>query len=195
MLITRHEGETHFYAWVDAASQNRIDGGSTHVSPVSWHSTRIDRACRSPGASETAAAVNGEDMLYYVRYQWSEMLYGKPDLRQPDATGHSGSSTRMCDHRLEERLRQASNRDVLHQWSGEESQHRLKEAQEATGVILRWVHSEAQLANALTKAQNHKELELYYSTRHQWHIVEEPEMKSVRKRKNEGLDPLQQVSG
>ncbi|CAE7707318.1 RE1, partial [Symbiodinium sp. CCMP2456] len=61
----------------------------------------------------------------------------------------------------------------------------LKAAQECTGVLLRWVHSEAQLANALTKAQEHKELELYYRTQHQWRIVEDAEMKSARKRKNE----------
>jgi hypothetical protein len=75
------------YAWVDAASQNRHDGGSTqgifigmgplgllqgemgHISPIAWHSTKIDRACRSPGAAEAQAAVNGEDSLYFTRYQ------------------------------------------------------------------------------------------------------------------------------
>lgn len=75
--------ELCIYAWVDAGSQNRPDGGSTQgaflgmstmglqrgevqpVSPLAWHSHKIDRACRSPGAAETQAAVNGEDSLYY----------------------------------------------------------------------------------------------------------------------------------
>ena len=213
MLITRHAGETHFYTWVDAANQNRVDGGSTQgifvgassggllkgeveaVSPISWHSTRIDRACRSPGAAETAAAVNGEDMLYYVRYQWSEMVYGKPDLRVPDATVSRVPGCVITDSRnVYDKLATA-----MYSINGAEKRANielmgLKEAQETTGVLLRWVHSEAQLANALTKIQNHKELELYYSMRHQWRIVEDPEMKSARKRKNEGLDPLQQES-
>ena len=87
------------YAWVDAATDNRPDGSSTQgifvgvgpesllqgslggISPVAWHSSKIDRACRSPGSAETQAAVNGEDALFFARFQWSEMLYGIRDLR------------------------------------------------------------------------------------------------------------------
>ena len=61
--------EICLYAWVDAGSQNRPDAGSTqgivigvgplslqngelgHVNLISWHSNRIDRSCRSPGAA------------------------------------------------------------------------------------------------------------------------------------------------
>ena len=210
MLISRQEGEMHFFAWVDAASQNRIDGGSTQgiligasgqglqqgdvaaISPISWHSTRIDRVCRSPGAAETAAAVNGEDMLYYVRYQWSEMIYGKVDLRHPNKTVSKVPGYVITDSRnVYDKLATA-----MFSVNGAEKKANielmgLKEAQEATGVIMRWVHSEAQLANALTKAQQHRELELYYRMQHQWRIVEDTEMKSARKRKNEGLEPLQ----
>lgn len=213
MLITRQEGETHFYAWVDAANQNRIDGGSTQgifigassdallkgevaaISPVSWHSTRIDRVCRSPGAAETAAAVNGEDTLYYVRYQWSEMIYGKPDPRSPDRSVAKVPGCVITDSRnVYDKLATA-----MFSINGAEKKANielmgLKAAQECTGVLLRWAHSEAQLANALTKAQEHKELELYYRMQHQWRIVEDAEMKSARKRKNEGLEPLQQTS-
>ena len=89
------------FGWVDAGSQNRKDGGSTQgcfiglgpksflagevgkISPVAWHSTR-NRACRSPGASESQAAVNGEDNLYYARYQWGELLGAQVDVRSPD---------------------------------------------------------------------------------------------------------------
>ena len=92
------------FAWVDAANQNRADGGSTQgifigmgpeailhgevgaVSPVAWHSNKIDRVCRSPGAAETQAAVNGEDALYFARLQWAELLHGQVDVRNPDAT-------------------------------------------------------------------------------------------------------------
>ena len=53
------------------------------VTPISWHSTKIDRVCRSPGTAEVQAAVNGEDALLSARYQWSEMLYGKVTIRDP----------------------------------------------------------------------------------------------------------------
>ena len=97
------EEELCMYSWVDAGSQNRLDGGSTQgvflglstmglqkgeincVSPMAWHSHKIDRACRSPGSAETQAAVNGEDALYYLRFQWSELTYGSVDVSDPDS--------------------------------------------------------------------------------------------------------------
>jgi len=68
----------------------------------------------------------------------------------------------------------------------------LKESQQSTGIEIRWVHSEAQLANALTKVGNAKELELFYRMQHRWRIVEDPQMRSARRRRTEGLEPLHQ---
>ena len=70
----------------------------------------------------------------------------------------------------------------------------LKEAQQATGVVVRWVHSEAQLANALTKGGACQELELFYKMGHCWRIVEDESMRSARRRKAEGLKPLEESS-
>ena len=85
--------ELALYCWVDAASQNRVDGGSTHgvlvglgpatmlhgelgrVSMMAWHSSRIDQICRCPGAAEAQAVGTGEDSLFYAKYQWSELEY------------------------------------------------------------------------------------------------------------------------
>ena len=68
--------ELTLVAWVDAGNGNRADGGSTQgifigmtpkdilngsvcgVSPITWHSQKIERVCRSPGAAEAQAAVN-----------------------------------------------------------------------------------------------------------------------------------------
>ena len=38
----------------------------------------------------------------------------------------------------------------------------LKSAQIRNRVVIRWVHSEAQLANGLTKANEFKQLQLFY---------------------------------
>ena len=53
---------------------------------------------------------------------------------------------------------------------------------------VRWVHSEAQLANSLTKWNGGHELELFYRLRSCWRNVEDPDMKSARRR----CQPLQQ---
>ena len=70
----------------------------------------------------------------------------------------------------------------------------LKESQQSTDLKVRWVHSEAQLANGLTKAGPGKEIELYYRMGHKWRIVEDSEMMSARKRKTAGLEPLDNTS-
>ena len=197
------------YAWVDAASQNRRDGGSTQgifvgfgsmdlqrgavgfITPVAWHSQKIDRICRSPGAAETQAAVNGADAAYYLRYQWSEILYGKVDVRQPDQTVSRVPGCLVTDSRnVFDKLRT----EVLTVKGAERKSNlellSVKEAQCSTQLVVRWVHSEAQLANSLTKIGGTREIDLYYKMHHAWRIVEDEAMRSARKRREAGLEPL-----
>ena len=67
----------------------------------------------------------------------------------------------------------------------------LKSAQVRNAVEIRWVHSEAQLSNGLTKSNEHKQLHLFYRMGHKWRIVEDEERASARKRKLLGLEPLE----
>ena len=69
----------------------------------------------------------------------------------------------------------------------------LKEAQWNTGVTIRWVHSEAQLANTLTKANGMREYELCTKMGHRWRLVEDDGMMSARRRNEAGLLPLEQA--
>ena len=201
------------FSWVDAANENRHDGGSTQgifigmapvsllqgelcqISPLAWHSHKIDRICRSPGAAETQAAVNGEDNMYYVRYQWSEMLYGPGDTKEPDAMVAKVPGCVISDSR---NVYDKLQTEVLVIKGAEKKANiellSLKEAQSRTKVVIRWVHSEAQLANSLTKKNGGKELELFYRMQHTWRIVEDPLMRSARKRKQAGVETLQSES-
>ena len=52
------------------------------------------------------------------------------------------------------------------------------------------LHSEAQLANGLTKAKEHKLLMLFYQMHHMWRFVDDPCMASAKKRKEKGQAPL-----
>ena len=197
------------FAWVDAGSQNRWDGGSTQgilvgigpealfqgsmgkISFLTWHSNKIDRSCRSPGAAEAQAAVNGEDALYYCRYQLAELLYGDINVRDPDEAVRKIPGGVITDSR---NVYDKLNTEVM-TFKGAEKRTQIellsvKESQERLGTHIRWVHSEAQLSNALTKAGPCQEMELFYRMGHQWKIVEDPDMKSARKRKSEGLEPL-----
>ena len=206
----RKEDELVLVSWVDAGNNNRADGGSTQgifigmttrgmldgeissVSPISWHSQKIDRVCRSPGAAEAQAAINGEDCLYYARYQWSEILYGNPNLQCPDAMVEKTTGCVVTDSR---NVYDKLNTEVLTIKGAEKRTHlellALKEAQWSTGVLIRWVHSEAQLANTLTKSSNTREYELFIKMNHQWRLVEDESMMSAKRRKEAGLQPLE----
>ena len=200
-----------FVAWVDAANANRVNGGSTQgilvgattenimegdicgVTPVLWHSQKIDRACRSPGAAEAQAAVNGEDDLFSTRFQWAEMLHGNPNLHAPDETVKLVKGTVVTDSRnvydkLETEvlvIKGAEKRTSIELLA-------LKQAQACTGLQMRWVHSEAQLANSLTKSGGQREYDLFYRMGHKWRLVEDQSMMSARRRKELGLQPLEQ---
>ena len=216
MLIHSYpkEAELGLVAWVDAAAQNRLDGGSTQgimvglapmalqsgdvcaVSLMSWHSSKIDRKCRSPGASEALAAINGEDCLYYARYQWSELLHGEVDLRHPDRTVEKVPGCLVTDSR---NVYDKMHNEVLVITGAEKRTSiellGLKEAQRRTQVAIRWVHSEAQLANSLTKQGGHHELEMFYKMGFRWRIVEDNQMMSARRRREHNLQPLAQTTG
>ena len=201
--------ELGMFAWVDAASQNRCDGGSTQglflgvgplsllkgdmckITAIGWHSNRIDGACRSPGAAETQAAVNGEDALFYARFQWGELLYGSPNIRNPEEMVARTTGCLITDSR---NVYDKLHTEVLSIKGAEKRTHvellSLKESQQSVGLVVRWVHSEAQIANALTKSGPCRELELFYQMNHQWRIIDDPFMRSARKRKTEGLNPL-----
>ena len=201
------------FAWVDAANENRHDGGSTQgifiglapigmlqgelgqVTPVAWHSHRIDRVCRSPGAAETQAAVNGEDQMYFARYQWAEILHGGIDTKDPDATVTKVPGCVVSDSR---NVYDKLQTEVLTIKGAEKKANiellSLKEAQIRTKVVIRWVHSEAQLGNSWTKKNGGKEIEMFYRMLHTWRIVEDPLMRSARKRRQDGLEPFQTSS-
>ena len=198
------------FVWADAAAQNRRDGGSTQgvfvglapltlldgcvekVSPIAWHAGKIDRIARSPGAAETIAVVNGEDYLYHARYQLGEILQATTNVFDVDETVNQvegcviSDSRNVYDKLMTEELsvKGAEKRSDLELLC-------LKSAQRNHNVVLRWVHSEAQLANALTKG-GAKELELFYKMNGAWRIVCDDLMRSARKRRKEGLSVFQQ---
>ncbi len=201
--------EWHLYAWADAASQNRPGGGSTqgiiigisthkllegHCEPVSmmaWHSSKIDRMCTSPGSSEAYAAVNAEDLLCFCRFQVSEMLGFQVNIRNPnEVVNHIGGCLVTDSRNVFDKL----STEVVCAKGAERrvdlTLMRLKESQHLNNVVVRWVHSDAQLANSLTKGKELRQILLFYDMNQHWRIVDDPSMSSARKRKEKGIQPL-----
>ena len=204
------ETKLMLYVWADAAGQNRRDGGSTQglfvgigpeslmegqmecISPVAWHAGRIDRVTRSPGAAEARAVVNGEDYLFHARFQLGEMLLREPDIFDVDSTVKQVPGCLISDSR------NVYDKLQTEELSAKGAERRtdielmcLKASQRSTGLTIRWVHSEAQLGNSLTKA-GAKELESFYHLGGRWRIVQDQLMRSAKRRRQEGLQPLEQ---
>ena len=174
-------------SWCDAASQNCPDGYSTqgivigavshellqgHCVPVSfmsWHSSKITRVCRSPGASEAAAAVNAEDLLFFARFQLAEMLGFPVRVKSINETVNTVKGCVVTDNRnvfdkLSTKVlcpKGAECRTDLELLS-------LKDARLRNQVSIRWAHSEGQLANSLTKTNELRQLMLFYQMNQIW---------------------------
>ena len=212
LLIHAFPKETSLgvFAWADAAGQNKRDGSSTQgifvgiapmtllsghvekVTPVAWHASKIDRVCRSPGAAEAVAVVNGEDYLFHVRYQLGELFEKQPNVFDVDSTVNLFPGVLISDSRNvydklqteELSIKGAERRTDIELLC-------LKSAQRNNHVTVRWVHSEAQIANALTKG-GAKELDMHYQMKGTWRIVQDEQMRSSRKRRSEGITTFQQ---
>ena len=115
--------------------------------------------------------------------QWSEILYGFESTKNPGST-----VAKVCDFR---NVYVKFQSEVLTIKGAEKKANiellSLKEARKKTGVIVCWVHSEAQLGNSLIKKHGGKELELFYRMQRAWKT---PLVRSARKRKVAGLESL-----
>ena len=196
------------FCWADAAGQNRRDGGSTQgifvgigplklldgeigkITPMSWHAGKIDRVTRSPGSAEARAVVNGEDIMYHVRFQYGEMLMSQPNVFDVNEIVNQIPGCIISDSRnVYDKLASAELSPKGAERRTDIELLAMKAAQKRNNVLVRWVHSEAQIGNALTKP-NAKELDLYYSMGFRWRIVEDDSMQSARKRRGNGVPAL-----
>ena len=197
------------FCWADAAGQNRRDGSSTQgifigmaperqfeghvekVSPIGWHSSKIDRVSRSPGAAEARSVISGEDYLFHARFQLGEFFDPNPNVFDVDRTVNRVPGCLVSDSRNVYDKLQTEELSIKGQERRVDLELlSLKSAQRNNEVRVRWVHSEAQLGNALTKP-GAKELELYYQMKGSWRIVNDPKMRSARKRRSDGLETLE----
>ena len=66
----------------------------------------------------------------------------------------------------------------------------IRQQKEQTALQIRWVHSDAMLADGLTKDRAAKVLLEFFRSGQRWRLVDDPLHRSARKRKTEGIDKL-----
>lgn len=193
----------HVVGWCDAAWANRPDGSSSTagvligmstpglengeqspISIISWRSSKIDRICRSPGAAETKAAVECDDDLFFVRTMWSEIGGSTIDMKNPEVTAQAVPAILVTDSR---NVYDKVNKPVM-VIKGSEKRSDIegliiKESMDHSALQTRWVHSDAQLGNSLTKPGEKHQFWMFRRMNYTWKIVDDPKMASARTRK------------
>eukprot|EP00435_Cladocopium_sp_Y103_P039315 s274_g10.t1 len=124
---------------------------SSPVSPLIWFSKKINRVVSSTLASETFALSGALDLLSWTRIHWAWMLNPNLKWQSPEETLKDlPNAFAVVDCKsLYDLLQKTSIPQCTEYRTTLEAlvvRERLKE-----GVIIKWVHSAAQMADALTK--------------------------------------------
>lgn len=202
--------ELELACWTDAGWANRPNGtdstegifvGMTStklrqgyeekVTPIHWKSSKIERICRSPGCAETAAGLDGEDELSYLRIFWNEMKGHEVELREVDVSTLRTAGLLISDSRnVFDRITRATptvkgaeRRAALEALS-------LRQNLERSETSIHWVNGGAMLANPLTKPHEKGQFWLFLSLGQKWKIVYDEQFLSEKKRRKEGMTPL-----
>jgi hypothetical protein len=163
--------DTVFVAWTDAAVGNRkgfassggyfigacdpriLDGTPSKVCPISWKSGRLPRVARSSLSAEIQAFSIAEEELMMVRMEWLEMCGETVPIHNPVSVFPLVKGVLVTDAR--------SLFDVIQKGPGMAGCLKEKcsildmmsvfQRLERGQTITRWVHSDAQIADSLTK--------------------------------------------
>ena len=205
-----------FVAWSDAAVGNRVNldssggyvigacdpsivqGKPSHVNLVSWKSGKLPRIARSSLSAEIQAFSLAEEELMYIRLQWLEMIGHELPVKDPASIVHRSPGVMVTDAR--------SLFDIIKKGPISTSGFGLKEKYSALDMMsvfqrlakcqteTRWVHSEAQLADGLTKPVPNAVL-LRVLVDGMWTLVDDPTFTSAKRRKRDQRETSSRVFG
>ena len=204
--------EVVFICWTDGAVANRKDLSSTgghvvaatspamlHGEPapltlVAWRSHKLQRIARSSLSAEIQAFSEGEEELMYVRLCWAELCGYDVDTKDISEQMKAVPGTMVTDAKsLYDVVRKGSlntaGLGLRDKYSTLEMLSVL-ERLERGSTLTRWVNSEAQLADALTKPQVSSSLHKVLQE-HMWTLVYDERFVSAKKcRKLQQSSPI-----
>ena len=179
-----------------AADASILQGAVTKCSVIGWKSSSLKRVARSSAAAEVQAANNGQEDLEYTRLAYFEISRGPINLDDPWTNVREIRGALVidakdvwdsCVKRESSALGMMDKRAAIEALA-------LRQAIRWSNTELRWIHSEAMIADALTKcsAKAWNRLERFLSTGI-WKLVDDPDFTSSKKRNQMGLDELADV--
>ena len=166
-------------------------GDECGVTALSWKSSKIDRVCRSPPAAEVIAVSNAEDEAVLVRLTLAELQGVEVDIKNPWEAVRQVPAVVLTDSKdlydkmlATEKLMTGKEKRTSIELLALEHNTRTCDTQ------LRWVHSDAMLANSLTKGNELHQLQLYFDSGCRWRIVHDDKFMSAKKRRAKGQPAL-----
>jgi hypothetical protein len=189
----RNDGSSQLGYLVSLAPTDYMEGGRERLTPISWSSTKSQRVCRSSLAAEIQAIADGQDEQDYCRLVWLEIETGRVDLSNYVSEIRKVPGALVCDCKSfydAINARESSGLGMKDKRSAIETLAIRNSCRETETPVL-WVHSDAQLADGLTKGKVSFRLEEFFGAHEQvWRIVFDTEILSARRRKVLGLGPL-----
>ena len=160
-----------------------MDGSAAPCCPTSWHSRRCPGVARSSGSGETQAATQAQEETEFIRLLWLETMQGGYDDTVVDQKISKVGGCLIIDaNGVFDAIfrRESAALSVQDKRSAVEGLA-LREAIGRTRTLLRWCHSETNVADVLTKADNRAQRKFLQSR--VWRIVWDPEFTSSKKLK------------
>ena len=118
-----------------------MDGSAAPCCPISWHSRRCPRFARSSGSAETQSATQAQGETEFIRLLLLEIVHGGYDDTVIDQEIAKVGGCLIIDEKGVFDAMQ-DKRSALEGLA-------LREAIGKTRTLLRWCHSEANVADAL----------------------------------------------
>ena len=137
-----------------ATTPELLDNQKAVVAPVAWYSKKIPRVVRSTLGAEAAALSNSADRLMWIRVFWKTLIDPECDWRNPEkllSEGNLGGLVTDCKSAYDLLTRTAIPQCSEHRTTIEclLIRERLR-----NNAVVRWINSQAMLADCLTKTMD-----------------------------------------
>jgi len=165
-----------------------LKGERRAVNVISHCSSKAPRVARSSLAVEVQGMSGAHEEMNYCRAVWADLVNKNPiDLKNYNDVIKNVSGTLVTDCRglYDSVARSMSSAGGLADLRSAVEAAAIKQEAAWTDTVVRWCHSEAMPADALTKiSEVALQVGLDFTTRGYWRLVQDPDFVSAKKRKH-----------
>ena len=176
---------------VDAAALN---GEAANFSFLHWGSFKLPRVARSSLACEVQAGSTALEEMEFFQLVWHELSHGPfalSDRAQVLQRGPAAAIVTDCKSFFDAITGSESSALGLKDKRSAVECLAIRQAIQASCAKVRWVHSQAQLADGLTKVNfEAARLLAQMAVQGRWRLVHDPAFVSARRRAAKGLEIL-----